>query len=146
MGFKLSAGLGLALLILAGAFKMYYDKSQAEIEAFHLQLERSIQNQKTLESTIQQQNENLKQTIENQELMVAQIERLNDENKQAQIEVENIRKKFSRHDLNVLSLKKPGLIQKLVNKGTKEVLNDFRLITDSEQFDEIIVNNSPSAG
>jgi len=146
MGFKLSAGLGLALLILAGAFKMYYDKTQAEIEAFHLQLERSIQNQKTLESTIQQQNENLKQTIENQELMVAQIERLNDENKQAQIEVENIRKKFSRHDLNVLSLKKPGLIQKLVNKGTKEVLNDFRLITDSEQFDEIIVNNSPSAG
>ena len=146
MGFKLSAGLGLALLILAGAFKMYYDKTQAEIEAFHLQLERSIQNQKTLESTIQQQNENLKQTIENQELMVAQIERLNDENKQAQIEVENIRKKFSRHDLNVLSLKKPGLIQKLVNKGTKEVLNDFRLITDSEQFDEIIVNSSPSAG
>jgi septal ring factor EnvC (AmiA/AmiB activator) len=146
MGFKLSAGLGLALLILAGAFKMYYDKTQAEIEAFHLQLERSIQNQKTLESTIQQQNENLKQTIENQELMVAQIERLNDENKQAQIEVENIRKKFSRHNLNVLSLKKPGLIQKLVNKGTKEVLNDFRLITDSEQFDEIIVNNSPSAG
>jgi len=125
---------------------MYYDKTQAEIEAFHLQLERSIQNQKTLESTIQQQNENLKQTIENQELMVAQIERLNDENKQAQIEVENIRKKFSRHNLNVLSLKKPGLIQKLVNKGTKEVLNDFRLITDSEQFDEIIVNNSPSAG
>jgi regulator of replication initiation timing len=146
MGFKLSAGLGLALLILAGAFKMYYDKSQAEIKSFHLQLERSIQNQKTLESTIQQQNESLKQTIENQELMVAQIERLNDENKQAQIEVENIRKKFSRHDLNVLSLKKPGLIQKLVNKGTKEVLNDFRLITDSEQFDEIIVNNSPSAG
>jgi septal ring factor EnvC (AmiA/AmiB activator) len=146
MGFKLSAGLGLALLILAGAFKMYYDKTQAEIEAFHLQLERSIQNQKTLESTIQQQNENLKQTIENQELMVAQIERLNDENKQAQIEVENIRKKFSRHNLNVLSLKKPGLIQKLVNKGTKEVLNDFRLITDSEQFDEIIVNSSPSAG
>ena len=125
---------------------MYYDKTQAEIEAFHLQLERSIQNQKTLESTIQQQNENLKQTIENQELMVAQIERLNDENTQAQIEVENIRKKFSRHNLNVLSLKKPGLIQKLVNKGTKEVLNDFRLITDSEQFDEIIVNNSPSAG
>ena len=39
MGFKLSAGLGLALLLLAGSFKMYYDKTQAEIESFHLQLE-----------------------------------------------------------------------------------------------------------
>ena len=130
MGFKLSAGLGLALLILAGAFKMYYDKTEAEIKSFHLQLERSIQNQKTLESTIQQQNENLQQTIENQELMVAQIERLNDENTQAQIEVENIRKKFAKHDLNVLSMKKPGLIEKIINKGTAKVGEELEQITD----------------
>ena len=70
MGFKLSAGLGIALVLLAGFFKMYYDKTEAEIKSFHLQLERSIQNQKTLESTIQQQNENLQQTIENQFLLV----------------------------------------------------------------------------
>ena len=130
MGLKLSAGLGLILIITAGAFKMYYDKTQAEIEAFHLQLERSIQNQKTLESTIQQQNENLKQTIENQELMVAQIERLNDENTQAQIEVENIRKKFAKHNLNVLSMKKPGLIEKIINKGTAKVGEELEQITD----------------
>jgi len=136
MGFKLSAGLGLALVVLAGAFKMYYDKSQAEIKSFHLQLERSIQNQKTLESTIQQQNENLQQTIENQELMVAQIERLSDENTQAQIEVENIRKKFAKHDLNVLSLKKPGLIENIVNRGTKAVGVEFEKLTNPYQFNE----------
>ena len=146
MGFKLSAGLGLALLILAGAFKMYYDKTQAEIEAFHLQLERSIQNQKTLESTIQQQNKNLQQTIENQELMIAQIERLNDENTQAQIEVENIRKKFAKHDLNVLSLRKPKLIEKIINKGTKEVLSELENITDPDQFNETKPVITTSAG
>ena len=80
MGFKLSAGLGLALLLLAGSFKMYYDKTQAEIESFHLQLEQSIQNQKMLEGTIEQQNENLKQTVENHELMISQVERLQKEN------------------------------------------------------------------
>ena len=117
-------------MLLAGAFKMYYDKSQAEIKSFHLQLERSIQNQKTLESTIQQQNENLQQTIENQELMVAQIERLSDENTQAQIEVENIRKKFAKHNLNVLSMKKPGLIEKIINKGTAKVGEELEQITD----------------
>ena len=34
MGLKLSAGLGIALVLLAGSFKMYYDKTQAEIESF----------------------------------------------------------------------------------------------------------------
>ena len=146
MGFKLSAGLGIALVLLAGFFKMYYDKTEAEIKSFHLQLERSIQNQKTLESTIQQQNENLQQTIENQELMVAQIERLNDENTQAQIEVENIRKKFAKHDLNVLSLRKPKLIEKIINKGTKEVLSELETITDPDQFNETKPVLTTSAG
>ena len=146
MGFKLSAGLGIALVVLAGAFKLYYDKSQAEIKSFHLQLERSIQNQKTLESTIEQQNENLEQTINNQQRMVEQIERLSDENQQAQIEVENIRKKFSKHSLNVLSVRKPKLIEKIINTGTKEVLKDLEEITNPNQFDEVISVSSSAAG
>ena len=136
MGFKLSAGLGLALLILVGAFKMYYDKSQAEIKSFHLQLEQSIQNQNLLEKTIESQNENLKQTIDNQQRMVEQIERLSDENQQAQIEVENIRKKFAKHDINVLGLKKPKLIENIINKGTKRVMADLTDITNPETFYE----------
>ena len=133
MGLKLSAGLGLMLILLAGAFKMYYDKSQAEIKSFHLQLEQSIQNQKTLEGTIEQQNENLKQTVENQELMVAQVERLTKENQQAQEEVDDIRKKFSKHNLNVLSMKKPGLIEKIINKGTATVGKELEQITSTDR-------------
>ena len=146
MGFKLSAGLGLALLLLAGSFKMYYDKTQAEIESFHLQLERSIQNQKMLEGTIQQQNENLKETIQNHELMISQVERLQKENIMAQNEVTDIRKKFSRHSMDVLSIRKPKLIENIINRGTKSVLNDLKVITDEAQFDEdIIISNSTSS-
>ena len=146
MGFKLSAGLGLALLLLAGSFKMYYDKTQAEIESFHLQLERSIQNQKMLEGTIEQQNENLKQTVENHELMISQVERLQKENMMAQNEVTDIRKKFSRHSMDVLSIRKPKLIENIINRGTKSVLNDLKVITDETQFDEdIIISNSTSS-
>ena len=133
MGLKLSAGLGLILILLAGAFKMYYDKSQAEIKSFHLQLEKSIQNQKKLKGTIEQQNENLKQTVENQELMVAQVERLTKENQQAQEEVDDIRKKFSKHNLNVLSMKKPGLIEKIINKGTATVGKELEQITSTDR-------------
>ena len=145
MGFKLSAGLGVALLVLAGSFKMYYDKTQAEIKSFHLQLEKSIQNQKTLEGTIEEQNDNLKQTIENHRLMVAQVERLQRENMMAQNEVTDIRKKFSRHSMDVLSIRKPKLIENIINRGTKSVLNDLKTITDETQFDENINISVPAA-
>jgi len=142
MGFKLSIGLGIALMLVSGAFKMYYDKSQAELDAFHIRLEQSIQNQKTLESTIEQQNDNLKETIKNQDLMIAQVERLQKQNMEAQNEVTDLRKKFSKHSLNVLSVRKPKLIEKIINTGTKEVLKDLEEITNPNQFDEVITVSS----
>ena len=146
MGFKLSVGLGIALVLLAGSFKMYYDKSQAELDAFQIRLERSIQNQKLLESTIEEQNDNLKQTIKNHDLMLAQVERLQRENIEAQNEVTDIRKKFSRHSLDVLSVRKPKLIENIINRGTKQVLNDLKTITNPYQFDETESVTSTSAG
>ena len=146
MGFKLSIGLGVALVLLAGSFKMYYDKSQAEMDAFQIRLEQSIQNQKTLENTIDQQNKNLKETIKNHKLMVTQVERLQKENIEAQNEVIDIRKKFSRHSLDVLSVRKPKLIENIINKGTKQVLNDLEAITNPYQFDEIKSVTNTSAG
>ena len=146
MGFKLSIGLGIALMLVSGAFKMYYDKSQAELDAFHIRLEQSIRNQKTLESTIDQQNDNLKETIKNQDLMIAQVERLQKQNMEAQNEVTDLRKKFSKHSLNVLSVRKPKLIEKIINTGTKEVLKDLEEITNPNQFDEVISVSSSAAG
>ena len=146
MGFKLSIGLGIALMLVSGAFKMYYDRSQAELDAFHIRLEQSIQNQKTLESTIDQQNDNLKETIKNQDIMIAQVERLQKQNMEAQNEVTDLRKKFSKHSLNVLSVRKPKLIEKIINTGTKEVLKDLEEITNPNQFDEVISVSSSAAG
>jgi len=36
MGMKLSAGLGLALLVVTGAFKLYYDKITGRARVFSL--------------------------------------------------------------------------------------------------------------
>ena len=140
---KISIGLGVALVVVCSAFKLYYDKSQAELDSFQIRLEQSIQNQKTLETTIEEQNQNLKQTIENQELMIAQVERLQKENMAAQNEVTDIRKKWSRHSLDVLSIRKPQLIQNIINRGTKAVLNDLKQITDENQFDQDVFVPDP---
>jgi uncharacterized protein (UPF0335 family) len=145
VGFKLSVGLGVALVLVSGAFKMYYDKSQSELDSFHIRLEQSIQNQKTLEGTIEKQNQNLEQTVQNHKLMVAQVERLQKENMVAQNEVTDIRKKFSKHSIDVLSIRKPQLIQNIINRGTKTVLNDLKQITDEKQFDkDFIISNTAS--
>ena len=105
---QISAGLGLALALTLGSFKLYHDKKEAETKAFYLQLEQSIQNQKVLEGTIESQNE-----------------------------VIRIKKTFARHDLNVLSIRKPKLIEKIINRGTGDVLNDLKTITNPNQFDEV---------
>ena len=128
---QISAGLGLVLALTLGAFKLHYDKSQAELDAFQIRLEQSIQNQKTLESTIEEQNENLKQTIQNHDLMLSQVERLQKENMEAQNEVTRIKKKFSKHDLNVLSMRKPLLVEKIVNKATQKVGEELEKITSN---------------
>ena len=128
---QISAGLGLVLALTLGAFKLHYDKSQAELDAFQIRLEQSIQNQKTLESTIEEQNDNLKQTIENHDLMLSQVERLQKENMEAQNEVTRIKKKFSKHDLNVLSMRKPLLMEKIVNKATQKVGEELEKITSN---------------
>tara|TARA_R100001126_G_C4704191_1_gene91655 strand:- start:49 stop:462 length:414 start_codon:yes stop_codon:yes gene_type:complete len=131
MGLKLSIGLGIALFAVTGAFKLYYDKSQSELDSFQIRLEQSIQNQKTLEGTIEEQNNNIKKTIENHNLMISQVERLQKENIEAQNEVARIKKKFSEHDLNVLSMKKPLLVEKIVNRATQKVGKELEQITSS---------------
>lgn len=131
MGLKLSIGLGIALFAVTGAFKLYYDKSQSELDSFQIRLEQSIQNQKTLEGTIEEQNNNIKKTIENHNLMISQVERLQKENMEAQNEVARIKKKFSEHDLNVLSMKKPLLVEKIVNRATQKVGKELEQITSS---------------
>ena len=131
MGLKLSIGLGIALFAVTGAFKLYYDKSQSELDSFQIRLEQSIQNQKTLEGTIEEQNNNIKKTIENHNLMISQVERLQKENIEAQNEVARIKKKISEHDLNVLSMKKPLLVEKIVNRATQKVGKELEQITSS---------------
>ena len=143
---QISAGLGLALALTLGGFKLYYDKKEAETKAFYIQLEQSIQNQKTLEGTIESQNEDLQRTLANHELVVGQIERLSKENMAAQNEVINIKKSFAKHDLNMLSIRKPKLIERIINRGTGDVLNDLKTITNPNQFDEVSPPSLTSSG
>ena len=142
---QISAALGVALLVLGGAFKMYYDKSEAEKEAIATQLQQSMDNQLLLENTIASQNKDLEQQIAREKESQERIQNLTVTNAKAMEEVNDLWGKFARHDLNMLSMAKPGLLEKMVNRGTKRVGEDLGKITDPNQFDEEPITNTAPA-
>ena len=145
MGFKLSIGLSIALVLLAGAFKLYYDKAEAEKEAIATQLQQAMNNQQLLENTVAKQNADLEAQLAREKEAQARIQNLTVSNSEAMEEVNDLRGKFAKHDLNMLSMAKPELLQKMVNRGTKRVGEDLGNITDPHQFDEEPTTDTPAA-
>ena len=127
---QIAGVLGAALVMCGVSFKVYYDRTEAEKDALQAELHTSINNQQVLENTIRDQNNRIAQAIEAQKQQQEQIQGLQEKIREAAEEVSSLRQKFARHDLNNLSLRKPGLIEKIVNKATKEVGDELAQITD----------------
>ena len=127
---QIAGVLGAALVMCGVSFKVYYDRTEAEKDALQAELQTSINNQQVLENTIRDQNNRIAEAIEAQKQQQEQIQGLQEKNREAAEEVSSLRQKFARHALNNLSLRKPGLIEKIVNKATKEVGDELAQITD----------------
>ena len=145
MGFKLSAVLALVIITMGGAFKLYYDKSEAQKEAMATQLQQAMNNQELLESTISTQNTRIEEQVQKERQSQARIGELSTANSEAMEEVTELRGKFAKHDLNMLSMTKPGLLEKMINRGTKRVGEDLERISDPHQFDEKTTTDTPAA-
>jgi chromosome segregation ATPase len=139
---QISAALGVALVIAGGAFKMYYDKSEAEKEAMATQLQQAMDNQQRLENAIADQNERIEKALAEQKASQERIQNLTLANNEANEKVEDLRSKFARHDLDMLSIRKPGLVEKLVNRGTAKVFADLEKLTNPNQFDEKVISDT----
>jgi len=131
MGFKVSAAAGVLLLLSGIAFKLYYDKAQAQIASLKQEIITLQQNEELLKKEIAEQNEQLQDQLRKSQEQFEQINLLNERNQQANADIANLRSKFAKHDLNYLSLRKPKLIEKIVNKGTAEVLTNLENLTDN---------------
>jgi cell division protein FtsB len=122
MGFKLSLILGgLLVASLAGSTYLFNQLTQAKA------------NQIVLEDKISEQNDSIKQYLAKQEQISADMNKLEAEKQNALREVNKLRNTFAKHDLDNLALNKPGLIEKIVNKGTKQVMNDLVELTSVQK-------------
>jgi len=130
MGY-LTGGLGIGLLLLGGAFKLYYDSSQSTIDNLQTQLTTSVANTEKLKTIIEDQNKEIEETLKNHEMVITKIESMQKENIEAQATVDRIKASMARHNLNDISLRKPKLLQNILNKGTKRVADEFNTLTSS---------------
>ena len=113
-----------------GAFKLYADKAMAEKDLLTSQLQVSQNNQLVLENSIANLNQQLEEAENRVQEVLDKVTALQIKNAQAQAEVDSVKAKFAKHDMSVLSLRKPCLIENIINRGTKEVLSDLESITD----------------
>ena len=122
MGFKLSMILGVLLVASLAGSKYLFD-----------QLSQSKANQIVLENKITEQNDSIKQYLAKQEQLSADLGKLETQKQDALREVNKLRNTFADHDLDNLALNKPGLIEKIVNKGSKQVMDDLVDLTSVQK-------------
>ena len=130
MSWQISAGLGIVLALTLSGFKLYYDKAEAEKENLLVQVRQAQANTELLEKTVAKQNQDLLDQQKKPQEVMQRVTTLSQEHAKAVEEVNEIRKKFAKHNLDVLSLRKPKLIEKIINNGTKGVLQNLEVITD----------------
>ena len=118
MGYKISFVLGLLLAAsLAGSW--YLLEQIAILKG----------NQLILESKISEQNESIKQYLAKQEQLSASLGVLETDKQNALREVTKLRNTFAKHDLDNLALNKPKLVEKIINRGTKQVIDNLVTLT-----------------
>ena len=118
MGYKISFVLGL-LLVASLAGSWYLLEQIAILKG----------NQLILESKISEQNESIKQYLAKQEQLSASLGVLETDKQNALREVNKLRNTFAKHDLDNLALNKPKLVEKIVNRGTKRVIDNLVTLT-----------------
>ena len=67
---------------------------------------------------------------------------MTEKNNEAQLEVNRLKNTFAKHDLNMLSMAKPKLIERIINRGTAKVGKELETLTEPNQFDEEIITDN----
>jgi hypothetical protein len=118
MGYKISFVLGLLLAAsLTGNWILVK------------QITTLKSNQIVLEGKITEQNDSIKQYLAKQEQLSVDLGLLEADKQNALREVTKLRNTFAKHDLDNLALNKPKLVEKIINRGTKQVIDNLVTLT-----------------
>lgn len=87
-------------------------------------------NEETLKTAIEQQQEVIEQQKADYEQIVSANKAINEELNKVNQAKQELQNKLAKHDINFLAVEKPGLIERIINKGSNDVLSEIESITE----------------
>lgn len=144
MGFLTKSWKWIVLALFVAGLYFYHQSLVGKIEDQEVEINSLNREKATLEANVN----TLKGEIEvvNNSVKLLETQRMYDQKKlidlslkenEARKEAKRLKDKFAKHDLDNLSLKKPGLIENIINKGTKQVHKDLENLTDPARIETI---------
>ncbi|MDA8977428.1 hypothetical protein N9F71_00240 [bacterium] len=112
----------IALVVILGgvgyAAKSYYNDTQDRIQQL-------AENNATLKAAAEEQQATINTMQETAEVQAALTKDLMKNLQKAEAYSDGLLQKFKKHNLTLLSLRKPGLIEKRINDGTTKIFADL---------------------
>jgi predicted Zn-dependent peptidase len=121
---RLYIAFGILLFMASAAYGAYYyyNDTQERLAILH-------ENNAKLETATKAKDAMIDALEATQEELEAINSQLALDLQSATDYTDELRKKLQEHDLTRLSLKKPGMIEKRVNDGTKDIISELESIT-----------------
>lgn len=129
MGLKLAGLMFVMMLGMAGIGYWYYNDSQARMAILQ-------ENNAKLNTAIQISEQAISSLQENILKANQQLKQVNEEFAAIRAQNAVLADKLAKHDLAVLGAGKPGLVERLVNRGTENVNRCFELLSGAPLTDK----------
>lgn len=130
---KLKMYLLLALVVGGVGFGLwkYYEYTQNQIRIYAENAAKAEMAQAETEAALQQ-------TLKDLEQVQIQFEKVSKEFETAEKRVDSLEKKFADNDINYLANARPGLVEKIIDKASLDVLRCFEIESGSPLTEEEI--------
>jgi predicted transcriptional regulator len=128
----------LMLIILAGAAGGYAYVQKLRADNATLKI-----NQSKLETAVSENNEVIEQQTNDLKKIRTTLSSLEEEKKKLQADKDNLSKKLGKHDIGELAEKKPGLVEKIINKASDSATRCLEIASGSPLTEEEL-NGTPN--
>ena len=100
-------------------------------------------NQVKLETAVSESNEVIEQQTKDLKKIRSTLSNLEEEKKKLQADKDNLSKKLGKHDIGELAEKKPGLVEKIINKASDSAARCMEIASGSPLTEEEL-NGKPN--
>ena len=119
---KISMGLGIVILVMAGSFYWYFNWSQNQLTVLR-------ENNAKLEIAVQTNEETIKQLQEDFARASQIQQQTNQELAETRIENRQLHDRLGRHEIGALAEARPGLVENVINNASDKAARCFELLS-----------------